>query len=146
MDNQLSTGALAVIAAAGGVGALLAGLVAAFVNWQSESRRAVREHQTWLREQKYAAYSEFAASARVLSLFKPEHVTRGNKESMESTLNAYNQCYYSALLLLDDGNAQAFTDACSTLQYAQPDADKEALVADILAVMRADLLNTVPAS
>lgn len=66
MENQLSTTALVIIAASGGVGALVAGLVAAMVNWLMETRRREHEKWVWRRDQKYETYSAFLGVATSL--------------------------------------------------------------------------------
>lgn len=139
VDNQLSTGALAVVAASGGAGAFLAGLVAAFVNWHAERQRTRREHQAWLREKKYEAYSTLVASARIVGTYKPEHMTRDNREVVLGTLTTFNDAFYRARLLVDESRAGQFNAAYTAFQSAPPDADQEGLVGAILDVMRDDL-------
>ena len=148
MDNQLSTGALAVIAAAGGVGALLAGLVAAFVNWQTDNRRAEREHQTWLREQKYAAYSEFIASARVMDAHLS---TKGSTTAInmgEVTLT-FNRRYYDVLMLIDGDRMESFQKERTRFgSSGEDDSDRgtnQDALRNIITLLRDDLLATTTA-
>lgn len=143
MSNQLSTGALVAVAAAGGFGALLAGLVAAFVNWRTESRRAAREHQTWLREQKYVAYSEFAATARIVGTLG-KVVGADPEGTARDTLLTFNQRYYCALLLMSPDNLTAFEEAHQAFLDAKGVEAKGQAGKSMLAALRRDLQSTVP--
>ncbi|GAA4731078.1 hypothetical protein GCM10023350_13010 [Nocardioides endophyticus] len=138
MGNQVSTTALVAVALAGGVGAFLAGLVAAFVNWQTENRRARREHETWLREQKYAAYSELAATARIIGT-GGKAVGVDSTGAVQETLMMFNQRYYCALLLMGGDNLGAFEQAHKEWVSA---SEKGNAARDMLSAMRADFLGT----
>lgn len=150
MDNQLSTGALAVIAAAGGVGALLAGLVAAFVGWQTESRRAVREHQTWLRERKFDAYAEFISSSRLLVAY----LSAENVSTPPDLIGTFDRRFFECIMLIDGERLGDFERERARLGSESANQEdgregrrenREAL-ANITTLLRADLLSTVPTS
>lgn len=57
--NSLSTGALAVVAAAGGVGAIVAVCIQLIYSHFSESRLDRRDKSKWLMDRRYEAYTEF---------------------------------------------------------------------------------------
>ena len=64
--NQVSTLALVLIAASGGVGALLSGLVTAWVNARNDKRAESREHAQWLRNEKIRTFSELMGAINLL--------------------------------------------------------------------------------
>lgn len=71
----MSTGALIVVAASGGLGALIAGLITAWVNSRNARRSEDTARQHWLRSERLRTYSELMGAinyAVQVSLHKPQ--------------------------------------------------------------------------
>jgi hypothetical protein len=123
VNNEVSTTALVIIAASGGVGALIAGLVAAWVNWLTEKSRAKREAATWLREKKMASFSSFLANARVM--VSAAGVGAEGHEGVRANIMQFNQSEFEVRLLLRPDHRDEFNRMRSLIAGARKD-DKDA--------------------
>lgn len=140
MNNELSTAALVVIAAAGGLGALVAGIVAAWVHWLTEKSRAKRERSAWLRDKKLATFSTFLGDARMIVSAGNTGMSLGHEKVADITLR-FNQGEFEVRLLLDASLHDEFNRLRARIAGASKE-DKEAAraahnsVIDLTALLR----------
>ncbi|MCA1984802.1 hypothetical protein [Nocardioides nematodiphilus] len=142
--NQVSTVALIVIAAAGGLGAIISGLVAAWVSVRNERHQAQREHVNWIKEKKYAEYTKLVASMRYLDAIKS--LGRGAQNDDVRHILEYNASLNASYLLVDRSRYPRFSELISAFGSMNKDDYDVAAAHEVLlgvrSLLREDLAET----
>ena len=118
MQEGISTATLVLIAASGGAGAVVAGLVSALVSLHAESRQEKRSREEWRRNAKMEAYTEFLSAAR----FMINKYTRVSGLQERELLN-FNTSEHKVSLLLPTEERERFAKLFQRLDF--PDSEKD---------------------
>ncbi|WP_157571523.1 hypothetical protein [Nocardioides alkalitolerans] len=148
--NQVSTTALVLIGAAGGVGALIAGFVTAYVNHLNERRVERRAKTDWYRSRKYEAFSSLAEAANLsgaLRLSKKRVIetkqTWSRQDELDAAVLVIQGNQIKALMLLHQSKHDEFRELLTKLQEGEFTGDSFANTRHaFVAFLQKDLLDT----
>lgn len=111
MDNQVSTLALVLIAAVGGIGALLGALFSTLGNVWLERGKRREAHNMWVREQQFTAYNGLMLATTHLYLAAGLH---GDKDPRPQVLTdahiEFQDASESALLITPEPTVQVLRE------------------------------------